>query len=135
MNPLRALFKSLATMPPLVMLLIVIGMAVMVTMMVAGKVSEQEAEYLAASAAKEQSGSQTDKPASMAATNGPRKTAYFAITYIPAGSPIESKQVEQRKIGELELWDDAVIIPTDVVGHTPKHAIPVNAQIRQTDLQ
>ncbi len=45
MNPLRALFLSLSRMPPAVMLLIIIGLAVVVTMMVTGKVSESETKY------------------------------------------------------------------------------------------
>ena len=41
-NPLRALFLSLSRMPPAVMLLTIIGLAVVVTMMVTNQMTEEK---------------------------------------------------------------------------------------------
>jgi len=43
MNPLRSIILSLSRMPPAVMLMIIIAMAVLVTMFVTGKESENYA--------------------------------------------------------------------------------------------
>jgi len=124
MNPLRALFLSLAKMPPAVMLLIVIGLAVLVTMMVTGKVSEQENQY------------REQKTDSAAAQDGrPMKKAYYSVALIPQGSTIERKQIQEKNVDELELWDDASADVTSIVGRKPKKEIPLNAQIRQSDLE
>ncbi|PWT98875.1 MAG: hypothetical protein C5B53_06130 [Candidatus Melainabacteria bacterium] len=125
MNPLRALFLSFSRMPPSVMLLIIIGLAVVVTMMVTGKVSESEKAYESSSGA----GSIEDVDPKNA------RTALYSRTYIPANTKIEDKEIEERKIDKLEIWDDATSTSSDVIGHTTKHAIPENAQIRQIDLE
>jgi len=123
MNPLRALFLSLAKMPPALMLLIVIGFAVLVTMMVTSKVSEQETQY------------KQEKADTSAGIGGrPTKRAYYAATLIPLGTPIERKQIQERNVDELELWGDAVPDASMIVGRQPKKEIPLNAQIRQSDL-
>jgi len=132
MTEKKSLLRILATMPPAVMLLIVIGMAVVVTMMVTGRV-EEETKSINAKRAQLESTTNSTNP--VADTSRPHKTAFYAVTYIPYETTIEAKQIEKRQIGELELWDDAVIIPSEIVGHSPKHTIPANAQIRQGDLQ
>jgi flagella basal body P-ring formation protein FlgA len=124
---------GLSKMPPAVMLLIVIGLAVVVTMMVTGRVSEQEEALLKKKASLEQTAPQTDL-ANSTNIGHSNKLAFYSLSYIPAGMKIEAKQIGQRRIGELELWDDAVLITDDVVGHVPKHPIPVNTQIRRSYL-
>ena len=126
---MRNFFLSLSRMPPAVMLLIIIGLAVIVTMVVSGQIQHEEA--LVASSA----GARTSAQTGVRSSNRPLKTAYFSTTYIPSGSAIESKQIESRDVDELELWSDAVHAPTDAVGHISTHAIPLNAQIRQSDLE
>ena len=108
------------------MLLFIIGLAVIVTMFVNTKVTEQEARYekLRANGAVMAAGS----------VGGTHKPAVYSRTYIPAGSKIDPKQVELRETQDLELWDDAQSDVTEVVGNAPKHAIPANAQIRRCDL-
>ncbi len=113
-------------MPPAVMLLIVIGMAVLVTMMVTGKVSEEE--NLKSQQKADLAGTQDDSSTS-------RKRAYYSATMIPQGSTIERKQIRERNVNELELWDDAVPDVTSIVGRKPKKDIPLNVQIRQGDLE
>jgi hypothetical protein len=142
MNPLRALFLSLSKMPPAVMLMIIIGLAIIVTMSVTGKVSQQEADYQAKLAADPNSVQTTQMyhhtksgTAAPAAYGTSLKQAYYTVTYIPANSVLESKQIQQRNVGDLEVWDDAVLQTSDIVGHTVKHAVPANTQLRQSDLQ
>src|SRR6185437_214167 len=57
MNPFRSLFLSLSRMPPILMLFIILGLAVVVTMYVMGLVSssQQEAERVKQAAAAQQS--------------------------------------------------------------------------------
>ncbi len=126
---MRNFFLSLSRMPPAVMLLIIIGLAVIVTMFVTGQAEHEE--VLVASSV----GARTSAQTRVQSSNRPLKTAYFSTTYIPSGSAIESKQIESRQIDELELWSDAVQAPADVVGHISTHAIPLNAQVRQSDLE
>lgn len=126
---MRNFLLSISRMPPAVMLLIIIGLAVIVTMFVTGQVEHDE--VLVASSARARTSAQTR----IHSSNRPLKTAFFSITYIPSGSEIESKQIESRDIDELELWSDAVHAPTEVVGHITTHAIPLNAQIRQSDVE
>jgi hypothetical protein len=132
MNPLRALFLSLSKMPPAVMLLVILGLAVIVTMTVTGKVAEQEKTVSAQQQQTNNSGTTSMAPANDSRKN---KVAFYTLTYIPATSKIESKQVEQRKVEELELWEDAILTQDQIVGHTARHAIPENTQIRAGDIE
>ncbi len=125
MNPLRALFLSLSKMPPVVMLLIVIGLAVLVTMMVTSKVSDQESRL---NSSREARSSSVDP-------NRKVKQVVYSRTYIPAGATIENKQVEMRGIDELDVFDDAKVSLTEVVGTVLKRPIPAHAQIRKVDLE
>ena len=126
MNPRRNF-----AVPPIVMLLIIIGLAVVVTRIVTGSVSEKEREY---EAQKKLSGADavvSTKPVD--AKNA--RTAIFTRTYIPAHTKIEEKQIEERQTDRLQVWDDAASATSDVIGHSVRHAIPEDAQIRQIDLE
>ena len=106
------------------MMLIILGLAVIVTMMVMGKL--------------DQSQTAADSRSALSVAAEPNEKlvkVYYALTYIPAGSTIESKQIEQSQLQELRVFDDSVKFSTDVVGRKAKHAIPVNGQIRSIDLE
>ncbi|HEY9717747.1 MAG TPA: hypothetical protein V6C69_09780, partial [Trichormus sp.] len=126
LNPFTSLFMSLSRMPPAVMLLIVLGFSVLVTMIVTGKVSESQDRYA------QQKG---DLAASQDGSSIATKRAYCATTLIPQGCSIERKQIQEKNVNELEVWDDAVPDVTSIVGRKPKKDIPLNAQIRQGDLE
>lgn len=128
MNPLKQLMLNLSRMPPALMLLIIIGLAVIVTMMVSGTVTDSSNTSSNGQVAV---GTTTQD----ATTNGPTRTAVCARSYIPAGSTIESKQLEERKCDELQVWEDTVSSTSEVVGRRAKQAIPEKAQIRQIDLE
>ena len=132
MNPLRALFLSLSKLPPAVMLLVIIGLAVIVTMTVTGKISEEERTLSTQRQQTSNSGTTSMAPANDSRKN---KVAFYTLNYIPATSKIESKQIEERKVEELELWEDAVLTQDQIVGHVARHAIPENTQIRTGDLE
>jgi len=122
-NPIRSLFLSLSEVPPALMLLIIIGLAVVVTMSVTSKVSETESRMAAS-----QRSEQSDQ-------DGKMLKAVCARSFIPAGSRIEDKQIELEELSDLQVWQDAVTNTSEVIGHTAKHSIPKDAQLRRVDLE
>ena len=112
MNPLRALFLSLSRMPPALMLLIIIVLAVLVTMMVTGRVAQKEAELQQKSLS----------------------PVIVARTIIPANQKIEKSMVMQQRSNEASIWGDAVTTIPNAVGRYTVNKIPAQAQIRETDL-
>ncbi len=115
MNPLRAFFLSLSGMPPAVMLLIIIGFAVLVTMMVTGKVSEQEAQMEAAGASS--------------------RYVVMSSNAIPANTEIDKTMIVQRRAAGNEIWSDAITSRSNVIGRVTEKEIPAHTQIREADLQ
>ncbi len=122
MNPLRALFLSLSKMPPVVLLLIIIGIATLITMQVVGSVKD------------EQSSRNCDNQSTVTDPNRKVKEVVYSLTYIPAGSKILRKQVTLREADELDVFDDAQNSVASVVGVIPPKAIPAHAQLRRVDL-
>ncbi|MBZ0185251.1 MAG: hypothetical protein K8F91_03290 [Candidatus Obscuribacterales bacterium] len=116
MNPLRAFFLKLSKLPPALMLLIIIGLAVLVTMMVTGRMSQQEAELALRK-------------------EGGRSPVVVTSTVVPAQTRLDKYMVEQTRLVEPQIWPDAITSVPTVVGRTTVHAIPANAQIREIDLK
>jgi len=108
MNPLRALFLSLSRMPPAVMLLIIIGLAVVVTMMVTGKVSEQEKTFQSKQAELEQK------------MNAKGKVVY-TIKDIPEGQTIPTEALEEREIEQSKIPQDAITSASLAAGRVAKY--------------
>lgn len=127
MNPIKALVISASKMPPAVMLLIIIGLAAVVTAVLTGKVSEQERSYA--------SGQRMQQANKDSAPNAHSKRIAYARTFIPIGSRIESKQIEMRNTDELDVFDDSFTSLDEIVGANPKHSIPAHAQVRKVDLE
>lgn len=115
MNPIRAMFLSLSRMPPVVMLLIIIGMAVVVTMMITGKVNQQEAKL------QEQAGD--------------AEYVVMSSKTIPAHTEIDKTMIVQRRAYSSEVWSDAIMQKSNAIGRTTDKLIPANCQIREADLQ
>ncbi len=116
-NPLRFVFIKLSQMPPAVMLLVIMGLAVTVTMMVTGKVSEQE-EKLEASQ--------------------PRTSTAFVVMSdeaIPARTEINRTMIVQRRAAETEIWQDAITSKSNAIGRMTDKLIPAHTQIRESDLR
>lgn len=121
MNPLRALFLSLSRMPPAVMLLIIIGLAVVVTMMVTGKVSEQEKTFQSKQAELEQK------------MNAKGKVVY-TIKDIPEGQTIPTEALEEREIENSKIPQDAITSASLAAGRVAKYGISTGQIVSQHDL-
>lgn len=116
MNPLRVFFLSLSRMPPAVMLLVIIGMAVVVTTMVTGRVSQQEEEL-------------------QARQLGASQYVVMSAAAIPANTEIDKTMIVQQRAAGGEIWSDAITSKSNVIGRTTDKMIPAHAQIREADLQ
>jgi pilus assembly protein CpaB len=121
MNPLRALFLSLSRMPPAVMLLIIIGLAVVVTMMVTGKVSEQENTFKSKQAELEQK------------MNAKGKVVY-TVKDIPEGQTIPTEALEEREIEQSKIPQDAITSASLAAGRVAKYGISTGQIVSQHDL-
>lgn len=116
MNPFRVFFLSLSRMPPVVMLLVIIGLAVVFTMTVTGKVIEQDRLL----EAKQNTGSQY---------------VVMSVDLIPASTEIDKTMIVQRRTSKSDIWSDAIKTKQNAVGRVTENAIPANSQIRECDLQ
>jgi len=116
MNPLRVIFLSLSRTPPAVMLMIIIGLAVLTTMMVTDKVSQEEHRLQA-----EQSS----------------RTEYvvMSVDEIPASTEIDKTMIVQGRASEKDIWSDAIKSKSNAVGRFTEKTIPAHSQIRECDLQ
>src|SRR3984885_13749733 len=110
MNPLRALFLSLSRMPPAVMLLIIIGLAVVVTVMVTGKVSEKKKTF------------QEKKQKLENKMNAKGKVVY-TIKDIPEGQTIPTEALEEREIEQSKIPQDAITSSSLAAGRVAKYGI------------
>lgn len=126
-NPLRVFFLSLSRMPPALMLLIIIGTAIVVTMMVTGRVSEAEREHNTQAVE-----SELTYPDTASESKAP---VMFSVHKIPEGTKIADGMIEQRRVAETMIFNDALTTKPNVVGRTVKHMIPAHSQIREVDLQ
>ncbi|MCC7531417.1 MAG: hypothetical protein IT342_23140 [Candidatus Melainabacteria bacterium] len=116
-NPLRVIFLKLSTMPPALMLLIIIGLAVAVTMMVTGKVSKEEQRLTAGK---------------------PQASSAFVVMSdeaIPARTEISRTMIVQRRAAETEIWQDAITSKSNAIGRVTDKLIPAHTQIRESDLR
>jgi len=121
MNPLRALFLSLSRMPPALMLLIIIGLAVLVTMMVTGRMSQQEQELDA---------KKKDLEAKMSA----KGKVVYAIKDIPEGQTIPSDALEEKEIEQSKIPQDALTSSSLAAGRVAKYGISQGQIVSQHDL-
>ncbi|MBX9951255.1 MAG: hypothetical protein K2Y39_18955 [Candidatus Obscuribacterales bacterium] len=116
MNPLRYILSTVSRIPPAVILLIIIGLAVLTSMIVTDKVSQEENRLQA-----EQSS----------------RTEYVVMSAdaIPASTEIDKTMIVQRRALEKEIWSDAIKSKANAVGRVTEKAIPAHSQIRECDLQ
>lgn len=121
MNPLRALFLSLSRMPPALMLLIIIGLAVLVTMMVTGRVSQQQADFEA---------KKKDLEAKMSA----KGKVVYATKDIPEGQAIPTDALEEKEIEQSKIPMDALTSASLASGRVAKYGISQGQIVSQHDL-
>jgi pilus assembly protein CpaB len=121
MNPLRAFFLQLSRMPPAVMLLIVVVLAVGVSIMVTNKLNEQQKVADAQRMEYEQK------------LNAKAKVVY-AVKDIPEGQAIDSSAIEERDIDQSKMPIDAIQSSSLAAGRVAKSGIPANQIVSQHDL-
>lgn len=121
MNPFRALFLSLSRMPPALMLLIIIGLAVFVTYMVTGKLGESER------AAKEQE-------AALKAKYEVKGKVVYATKDIPEGVTISADALEEREELQSKVSPDALVSSSMAVGRIAKYPLQAGQLVSSHDL-
>jgi pilus assembly protein CpaB len=121
MNPLRALFLSLSRMPPAVMLLIIVGLAVVVTMMVTGKMSESQAEL-------------ERERAAMTAKASEKVKVVYTTKDIPEGATIGADALEEKDCEVGKVPADALQSSSYAVGRIAKYGIPAGQIMSQHDM-
>jgi pilus assembly protein CpaB len=103
------------------MLLLIIGLAVVVTMMVTGKVSENEKALEAQKAAFEQK------------ANAKGRVVY-AVKDIPEGTAISADALEDREIEQSKIPQDAITSGNLATGRIAKYGIATGQIVSQHDL-
>lgn len=120
MNPLRALFLSLSRMPPAVMLLIIVGLAVVVTTMVTGKMGESE------KAMKEQE-------AALKAKYDLKAKVVYSIKDISEGTAVMADALEEKEVEAGKAPVDAFSSSSMAVGRIAKYGIPAGQIVTAHD--
>lgn len=107
------------------MLLLIIGLALVTTMMVTGAVSEQEQRQQVAHAIAGHNISRSDAQSPVIVASEP----------IASGTTITKRMIEQVRMPEKAIWQDAITTTPNAVNRTAQHDIPAYAQIREADLK
>ncbi len=121
MNPLRALFLQLSRMPPALMLLIIIGLAVLVTMMVTGKMTSQEQEL-------------AEKKKDLEAKLQAKGKVVYAVKDISEGQTIPSDALEEKEVEQSKIPMDALTSASLAAGRVAKYGIAQGQIVSQHDL-
>jgi pilus assembly protein CpaB len=121
MNPLRALFLGLSRMPPALTLLLIIGLAVVVSMMVAGQIDTAKKDYDVKAALIDQ------------ARNAKGKVVY-ANKDIMEGQPIPSDALEEKELPQDKIPADALTSSSLAGGRIAKYGIASGQIVSQHDL-
>jgi pilus assembly protein CpaB len=108
-------------MPPAAMLLIIIVLAVAVTMMVTGNLSESKKSYELAKQELEQKATAKGK-------------VVYTVKDIPEGQPIPSDALEEREIEQNKIPQDAIIQASQGAGRIAKYGIATGQIVSQHDL-
>jgi len=111
MNPFRSLFLSLSRMPPILMLFIILGLAVVVTMYVMGIVSQSQEQLQRERALQEQKASAKVK-------------VVYATKNIDEGEIIPQEALEERDVEAAKAPVDAFNSINAVVGQQAAYPVP-----------
>jgi len=111
MNPFRSLFLTLSRMPPVLMLFVILGLAVVVTMLVMHQITEGDRKVAALTAAQE------------AAANQKVKVVY-STKDIEEGEMISREALEERDVESVKAPVDALASAASVEGNIAAYAIP-----------
>lgn len=111
MNPFRSLFLSLSRMPPVLMLFVILGLAVVLTMLVMHQITEGDRKVQALTAAQE------------AAANQKVKVVY-STKDIEEGEMISREALEERDVESAKAPVDALASAAAVEGNIAAYTIP-----------
>ncbi len=116
MNPFRSLFLSLSRMPPILMLFIILGLAVVVTMLVMGKMNDSEQQVAQTKAALE-------------AQKNQKGMALFASKDIEAEMEITADDLEEKEVEASKIPVDACTSKSEAMGQIAAFQIPVGSVV------
>jgi pilus assembly protein CpaB len=119
MNPFRSLFLSLSRMPPILMLFIILGLAVVVTMYVMGIVNSSQEDARRAQQAAEQ------------AKQGVKSKVVYASKNIEEGEIIPAEALEEKDVDQNKAPIDAFTSANAVVGQQAAYPIPAGQIVSQ----
>ncbi len=120
MNPLRALFLSLSRMPPAVMLIIIVGLAVVVTMMVTGKMSDTEKAM-------------KDREAELKKQYEQKAKVVMTTKDIAEGATVAADALEEKEVDAGKAPVDAFSTTSMAVGRIAKYGIPAGQVVTAHD--
>lgn len=121
MNPLRALFLSLSRIPPAVMLMVIVGLAVVVTVLVTDQISRQDKEY-------------RTQLAEINARAQEKSKVVFAVKDISEGKTISSDALEERQLERARVPHDAIMSAGLACGRVAKYGISAGQIVSHHDL-
>jgi pilus assembly protein CpaB len=121
MNPLRALFLGLSRMPPALTLLLIIGLAVVVSLMVAGQIDIAKKGYI-------------NKVALIDAAAHAKGKIVYSSKDIMEGQNIPSDALEERELAQDKIPADAITSSSLAAGRIAKYGISSGQIVSQHDL-
>ncbi len=121
MNPFRALMFTLSRIPPAFMLAGIVGLAVMVSLMVADKFNQHTKAL-------------EDKEKEMSEKLNRMGTVVYAIKDVKEGDTIPSDALEEKKIEASKVPQDALSSTSLATGRTAKYGISQGHIVSQHDL-
>ena len=121
MNPLRSIFVQISRIPPAVLLMFIVGLAVVVSMCVNDAMTKKERALQ----------DQADK---MKASLKAKATVVYAIKDVPEGETISSEALQERPIELARVPQDAIASSTLAAGRVAKYGISSGQIVSQHDL-
>ena len=121
MNPLRSLFLSISRIPPAMMLLLIVGLASLVTFQVSNYVNGTKSKY-------------DDELNRMKQAQAAKGKVVYAIRDIPEGTSIPMDYLEERELEVGKIPVDSVSNASLVAGRVSKFGIAAGQLLSQHDL-
>lgn len=121
MNPMRSLFLSISRIPPAMMLLIIVGLASLITFQVSAYLNKKEAAY-------------DDELNKMKAAQAAKGKVVYAVRDIPEGTAIPMDYLEERELEVGKIPVDSISNASLVAGRVSKFGIMSGQLLSQHDL-
>ncbi|MCC6977425.1 MAG: Flp pilus assembly protein CpaB [Candidatus Melainabacteria bacterium] len=121
MNPMRSLFLSISRIPPAMMLLIIVGLASLITFQVSAYLNKKEAAY-------------DDELNKMKAAQAAKGKVVYAVRDIPEGTAIPMDYLEERELEVGKIPVDSISNASLAAGRVSKFGIMSGQLLSQHDL-